>query len=463
MEESRILKPESQQRKLGWSEFLTWPNLPNWLRVALIFVAFVLTTEIATNTQFNSHPDEYLHYDAFRYFESNWWTPDLGSDEIVYSRWGWSRLFTGDPVYFIYGKLGLLLKTILLPGANLNPEILAVLPYRLLNIALFMSTLCVLLFYKTKRFNPSFIAVTLLVIPQIYYIYSYANSDAWGLSLSIFLFLIAWKMVEKPSTDWSMFEFGLLAVLTGLLLTAKLNFRLSLILPYFLLMIHFFREKINLKDFNIKWFLVRLLYLGVIVLLIYAPFNIIYMNSQGDYRAQRKLMVEEKARDGYKPSEKRSLGGQGETYLVVVTTRPFFQWTIKSFIGVFGYFSVWLPRLIYISFFSLLIISICITGLALNISWSLMDRIETIAILISPFIILINLFASLYNSLWDTFQPQGRYLFASIVPIAIILMGTIFVEENKLRKFRMISVGIMYLLCIISLVFVLHFGTALKI
>ena len=159
-----------------------------------------------------------------------------------------------------------------------------------------------------------------------------------------------------------------------------------------------------------------------------------------------------------KPGEDKTLREHGETYLSMIISLPFFQFTFKGFIGVFGYYSVWLPQLIYIAFFSILILSICITGFALHNSWILMDRLEIIAILISPIIILLNIYASLYNSLFDIFNPQGRYIFPSLVPAAFILMGTIFVEEDKLRKIRMISVGTMYLLCIFSLFFLLLYG-----
>ncbi len=429
----------------------SWPNLTRWQRVALIFIAFLITTEIAVNTNFDVHPDERMHYDAFQYYEQNWWPPDIGSDEILYSPHGWSRLYTGETIYFIFGKTGGFLNTIVLSNKVQKSQRLAVLPYRFLNILLFILTLTILLFVKFQRFELSYIAYVLLVIPQIYYIYSYANSDAWGISIGIFLFVLASKMTEKNSSKWSWFEISLLGILSGFILTSKINYLLSVILPFILLTIRLFKDRITFNMPFLKWIALRMIYIVCIAFLIYAPFGIIYKNTFPDFDSQISAMMQEKARPWYRAGVKVDLADQGETYLTLVINHPFIQTTYKSFIGVFGYFTVWLPPHFYTVFGLLLSASILLTIIGLVKQWKYIELYEILAFILSPIIIAANLFGSMHYSLNSTYQPQGRYLFVSIIPFAFLLMGTTNFETGKWRMIRIIITGLMYIFCIISL------------
>jgi hypothetical protein len=60
---------------------------------------------IALTTPVNTHPDEGIHVDAICYFESDWWPPRLNTDGLVYSPDGWSRVYSGELVYLVYGRM----------------------------------------------------------------------------------------------------------------------------------------------------------------------------------------------------------------------------------------------------------------------------------------------------------------------------------------------------------------------
>jgi hypothetical protein len=70
-----------------------------------VAVSIGLVYQISMQSGYNGHPDEYAHLDAIYYFRNHWWPPDLNADGIVYSGYGWSRLYDGELVYLLYGKL----------------------------------------------------------------------------------------------------------------------------------------------------------------------------------------------------------------------------------------------------------------------------------------------------------------------------------------------------------------------
>ena len=110
----------------------------------LILVAVILAGLVAILTRQNTHPDEYLHVDAFRYFENHWWPPNLGSEEVVYSKYGVSRVYGGEIVYIVYGRIGEIIQTFW--KADDPPYRV----YRLLNVSLFLITLAGLFFVPSQ-------------------------------------------------------------------------------------------------------------------------------------------------------------------------------------------------------------------------------------------------------------------------------------------------------------------------
>ena len=91
------------------------------IRLCLVLTALtaLIAARIALTTPFDHPPDEFVHLDAFHYFETNWWPPDLNADGLIYSPAGWSRVYTGELVYLVYGKIGALARLLPFgPGAE---------------------------------------------------------------------------------------------------------------------------------------------------------------------------------------------------------------------------------------------------------------------------------------------------------------------------------------------------------
>src|SRR5215207_2975328 len=92
------------------------PRLPYILvSLFLIAVATSFALRIAATTNFDTHPDEVSHADAFCYFESHWWPPPLNTDGLRYNPYGLSRVYDEEVVYFAYGKAAALLRSTVEP------------------------------------------------------------------------------------------------------------------------------------------------------------------------------------------------------------------------------------------------------------------------------------------------------------------------------------------------------------
>ncbi|MCJ7703011.1 MAG: hypothetical protein MUO62_15625, partial [Anaerolineales bacterium] len=73
--------------------------------VVLLGITAVTCLGIIFQTSVCIHPDSRYHLHGFAFYEENWWPPEINSDELVYSPYGFSRVYSGEIVYLIYGKI----------------------------------------------------------------------------------------------------------------------------------------------------------------------------------------------------------------------------------------------------------------------------------------------------------------------------------------------------------------------
>ena len=88
------------------------------------------------------------------------------------------------------------------------------------------------------------------------------------------------------------------------------------------------------------------------------------------------------------------------------------------------------------------------TFVNLALLWKEIHFTERFMILFAPISILLVVLASLYNSWVFDFQPQGRYLFAALIPLALLQGGLVCYEPRSVKIFRLFSWLILYLLCL---------------
>jgi len=212
-------------------------------------VAGLLAARTALGTPYNVHPDEFIHVDAFCYFEAHAWLPPLDLNGLNYGPEGASRVYDAEIVYWVFGRvdaavagiqrlqsvppqsaapaaglsqrqfLPLAINTAIIIGAEQAQCVRdRYFDFRLFNTALFLITLGILFGVGVKHAWAAGIGMVLVCLPQVNYTYSYANSDGWALSFALFLLVFA--LAERHPLA-SLRSGALLGVLTGVVLLSK--------------------------------------------------------------------------------------------------------------------------------------------------------------------------------------------------------------------------------------------------
>jgi hypothetical protein len=150
-------------------------KLPGFTWIApLLWVALCLIAAMAYLSPYNKHPDEFAHAAAAKYYERNWLPPEICQEgtEHTYSIYGSSRLNSKEVVYFLAGKFSAIIQLFVK-----KPYV----RYRLFNVFLFL--VIIILFHKQK--DTRYLIVPFVISPQIWYVFSYFNSDAFSLFMAL--------------------------------------------------------------------------------------------------------------------------------------------------------------------------------------------------------------------------------------------------------------------------------------
>jgi hypothetical protein len=254
---------------------------------AALLVAAALVLTMALLSRFNAHPDEYLHFESANYFSAHLLPPPLNSPEVEpsFSHYGFSYLQDLDTAYVAAGRL-----MAAIPEWLAGPETAA----RLFNALLF----AVVAFWIAARLHTSLAPAVLLISPQIWYVFSYVNADAWPLALG---FLVVVQLADNTSALNRYLEAPRLAsalsgaigcaVLLALLLMAKRNF--YLLFPFVAWVALWSRKSLA------KWAVV-----AALAAAIYLPLRIGHEALNGFNRPViQTQQAEQFAAEGFRPSD----------------------------------------------------------------------------------------------------------------------------------------------------------------
>ena len=412
-------------------------------------ITLALVLVMACITRKDVHPDEYVHLNAASYYKNHSLPPVVDDPSIynTYSIYGVSRLNSYEVSYFFNGKLAKLLASL---------EMSDVLRLRVFNILL----LGLLLLNILRHKNAAIMAVPLLISPQLWYIFSYCNSDAFSLFTS---FLVAFQVAlpdsllnaylsgKKRRTNWILvLIFGLLGSLS-LLMKKNYLFFVIFILGYLLWRVVFLVEKEKRKDWLRKVSIIVLIGLCLAGVRIGTDYAVNGMDRSGKI-AQ---IQEQLAKPAFKPStpleHKHSYlyrKARGDSLRKIITVDRWFEKTYRSAFGMYGYFTViasdsyyQVVRQVAIALIGLLAAAIIFRG---GISGNLL-----FGLFLSCSGTLV--FASLYHSWTMDFQTQGRYLFPIIPMASIVLYHSRHLIMGAVFKLLVTS---MFLLSVYSFIFV---------
>ena len=419
----------------------------------LLTTVLLLVTVMAVISQKNTHPDEYVHVKASQYYQDNWIPPLIADPDIrdTYSRYGFSRLNSPEIAYFCMGKFQNILSILHIDNYW---------TLRFFNVCLFG----IILFYTITNPGARPVAAILLISPQIWYVFSYCNSDAFAMFISFF---VSCQLVIKDSL-FNVFlhkkydskfipEALILGVLLGCLLLLKKNYY-----PF----IAFAGIYVALGIYMTKSKGTQILLLKRLVILLVIGLTIFGLRRGLDYYVNGIDRQEKIVKMSYETadpmfSSKTELTKQhmnlhmkekGIPLERLVTKYKWLEKTFRTTFGVYGHFTVQASYTYYndvrwvgVGFLVFFFGSIFFFGglyRSFLAATGLMFSIGLICL-------------SLYSSWNNDFQPQGRYLLP-IVPILGVVYSQSLEYINK--KIFTLFLLAMFFISMYSFVFVALLG-----
>ena len=418
--------------------------------IPLFFAAaFSLVIVMAVITKENVHPDEYVHLDGGEYYKSNWLPPVVDDPAIhhTYSVYGVSRLNSPEVAYLFIGKLAQFLS---------NFKLTELISLRMFNVLLFGGLLLYLLKIQTARV----MAAPLLISPQIWYVFSYCNSDAFAIAVS---FLVSCQIALPDSMfnrylletreKTNVFVVLLFGLLCGLLFLLKKNyiFFIAFLIGYLLWKALFLVEQGVRKQYLKRITVVILVGMSFAGIRVGADYAV----NGWDRNEKVELIREELANTMYKPStplEKQHSflyrKARGDTLETIIIVDRWFEKTYRSAFGMYGYFSAVGAEAYYnslrpvaVALFALLCFAVLFRG-GLSGNLLLLIFLGGSGALVA---------ASLYHAWTIDFQAQGRYLFPIIPMVCIMLFHFRHLMQGAVYKLLLTA---MFLLSVYSFVFV---------
>jgi len=373
------------------------------------------------------HADEGHHLKAGRYYEDHWLPPEVCDPSIAhtYSIYGVSRLDSSEIVYLFAGKFAKL--TAWLPINDFFR-------FRLFNIGLFL--ILALLAIKSTEYR--ILCLPLLISPQIWYVFTYFNSEAFAVFIII---LLGYQTASEKSmlhhfmtmagTRHEIIKYAIgLGLLFSLLLLIKLNF---LVFAVFLLFV--FLLKLILQEYDDNR---RALQRVILILLVAASvwgvrFGIDasingFEKKDKCFECRKKLAL-----PLFNPATPLA---QRHLYLRLkergVTIKEIFEkwhWGYLSFWRAFGAYFFEPPAP---DWYLRVVLAICIV-FSFYLAGSVIIGFQLKQILLLLIVLLCSLLMialSVWNSWTASFQAHGRYLF----PIFIMTGYLIFQSRGILNK-----------------------------
>jgi len=362
---------------------------------------------MAVSSRVNVHPDELDHVNAGRYFMQYWDFPAMDDPRLAhtFSNYGVTYLQQLDVVYFFAGKFA----SLVLPLAGQD-----YLALRFFNIFLF--AILMALFLRLPD-NKKVAFLPLFITPQVWYVFSYFNGDAFPFFLTFCMVYVVARLdppvhpLPLSAKDQDLRRLLWLGTLLGLVCISKQNYY---VLAGFTLA---FFGVCGLAAGNLKAAVKNAVVVFAVAVILFAgrwSYNV-YVN-----RTVRPeiptLNAEKYARKDYKPSSQEAgtqfwglrMRDQGLTYPQLFTIWTWHIWTFRTSFGVYDYMKIYAPFIYYRYMGYLLWTLMGAMALALVLNGG---PGGIIAVLVFLLFAGLTIFQSTWHSWVSDFQAQGRYLF----------------------------------------------------
>lgn len=406
--------------------------------------AMLLSWNIAFSSAYGGtvHPDEMQTKAAVDYYRTHWIQPDVRSPFVAetVSGYGMTRLSEINLYYLFAGKL-----------AELCDFEMS---FRALGMLLILVLVCFVL--KNIR-KERFTAILFFATPQLWYLFSYATSDAYDYLFAVFAIYEVLaensglnRILKKPFRKQHIWQYLLIGFVFANLLMAKKTFYVVLVTIFLLLLYRLiFTEKNEKKELLLKY----LCLLGVsfaVVLVRYAPDFGYYGLEKG---AAVDQVIEETAWQEYKPStpaieqaKSTLLYEKGVTLKEFFTDWHFNQELFKNYFGYYGIYSLRAKDWYYALMGALYVALFTVIGFFVHKNIREQKKLgqpvlrERLTYWTMWAMILLMYLLTIYNAYFVDFQPQGRYLFPAIPAIACQI--ALYRETGESKTVRTIQTAI---------------------
>ncbi len=385
------------------------------------FAVIILIMAMAVVSIPNRHPDEHVHIAAGQYYMDHWLPPVVGSAEVegTYSDYGISRLHSGEIVYLIAGKFASLFSELSYPDFLI---------LRLFNVFLFS----IIILTGIRSYEMRILMLPLFLSPQVWYVFSYFNSDAFAVFMMI---MAAYQCIRQDSwfnriLDGDSYRFGpvrilFIGILLGLLLLTKINFYFFVLFVggYVLWKMIFRDQKLN------RPVITRIVSVVLVAVMLFGGMRFLdqWVNDF-DKKARVAKAQEAFALEQFKPStplDKKflylQLRDRGTSFRGIIGPLQWGEKTFRSAVGEYGYMNVsataYHYNLVRYSMVALLVVSALM--IILRTGWA---GISLLTLIFGCLGALIG--AVLYHCWTVDFQAQGRYLLPLIGMMGIVLYET---------------------------------------
>ena len=400
------------------------------LLVALVQIGLMAAL---SSTIYRVHPDEFDHIAAARFYVDHWLPPPIGDPRTLdsYSYMGASYLNEWDVVYFLAGKFAAVAQAFVPNDVHV---------FRMFNVLLFS----VLVLWACLREADTLTFSALLLSPQIWYLFSYFNGDAFAIFIAL---LAAFELTSASSRFNSrglpaLKRFLLLGVYVGLLVLSKRTFWMFGIFAIgYVAIVEMAHARLADWPSPVRKMGALLLVIGCVSVPRIA-YDISINGASQDKAARMRETANALANPGWRTTDapgsrhefnntglrergtslsqinNTGLRERGTSLSQMLWKMQWVKQTIMTSIGGYGYRSHFAKAYYY------WIASGCLLLLVIHVTWrTLASRsLEDAAVLSWASLCCLAIIGlSIYHSWVNDFQPEGRYLFGIFVIVAVLL------------------------------------------
>lgn len=389
----------------------------NWVLSLIIFSAVLILCWVFT-VPFNKAPDESAHFGLMSFIAQNLVLPVAGDPELSKVIGRYSVWYGALPCLpYVLGAAGVKVGTYMADNSSLY--LFARFMSALAGIGtVYLSFIIVRLLFRDNFFMKISVPLAVLLIPQASFIFSYVNNDAF----TLFAITLCYYFISKCAVNgWTGRDSVFLGGSAGLCLLSKPNAYIIIpVIAIFLAVEFFKRYKEGIKYSSILcvsafivsgWWFVR---------------NSILYN--GDFLAVKKSTL----------IYSYSYYDRGWSIVEFLFNTPWIKMSFGSFWALF--LDVRLPLWYY--YIIIFIIMVSLLGFILNTSKLTSCKMFSgrgKVLVLFAFSFMLAVMLSLWHSYTNSFQAQGKYLYASYIPFVILLFWGIdhFINVvfNKKKKF----------------------------